>query len=186
MSSRPGEGREVGGGGGLPSGPHSDTLCVFAFQEPMAGGPEARGAQRILHDGAPGGSSWTQRMKRSSEHQVPEAQAGPGPPVLKSCGCRHNLVMRHNTAVFSQCSGGGKMNAGAPGRKSRSAGLCSFWRFQGGSVPWPFPASRGACISLFVAPSSSFKAGPVFLLLHLSAFLFHPWRPSVIMWGPAG
>lgn len=31
--------------------------CVFAVQEPRAGGPEAWGTQDILHDGAQGASS---------------------------------------------------------------------------------------------------------------------------------
>ena len=47
-------------------------MGVFAVQELRAGGPEAWGTQGILHDGALGGSSWTQRMRRwSSQHQVP-------------------------------------------------------------------------------------------------------------------
>ena len=54
------------------------AVCVFAVQELRAGGLEAWGTQDILHDGAPGGSSWTQRKRRwSSQHQVP-AGAGRG------------------------------------------------------------------------------------------------------------
>ena len=58
-------------------------LCVFAVQELRAGGPEAWGTQDILHDGARGGSSWTQRTRRrSSQHQVPGTGRGGAAHVL--------------------------------------------------------------------------------------------------------
>ena len=99
----PGKGCEVGGGRGHPAEPHRG-VCVFAVQEPRAGGPEAWGAQSILHSGARGGFSWTQRT-RSSQHQVP-ASTGRGraarvhflrllPPITT------NVVAKSNADVFS-------------------------------------------------------------------------------------